>query len=50
MKILVANVGSTSYKYTHFEIEGATCIRLAKGAAERVEDYLAAIGNRECGD
>lgn len=45
MKILVANVGSTSYKYTLFEIEGVTCIRLAKGAAERVEDYLAAIGN-----
>lgn len=43
-KILIANVGSTSYKYTLFEIseeEGAN--RLVRGGMERVSDYESAI-------
>jgi len=42
-KILIANVGSTSYKYTLFEIEGGACKELLRGGVERVTDYDSAI-------
>ncbi len=43
MKILVANLGSTSYKYRLYSLEGQTTELLARGGAERVTDYEAAI-------
>ena len=43
-KILIANVGSTSYKYTVFEIsENGDCRELFRGGVERVSDYETAI-------
>lgn len=39
MKILVANLGSTSFKYRLFEMDGAREVALAKGGYERVEDF-----------
>lgn len=43
-KILIANVGSTSYKYTIFEIsESGDCCELFRGGVERVSDYESAI-------
>jgi len=45
-KILIANVGSTSYKYTVYEISQAMeCRELYRGAAERVSDYDTAIAD-----
>ena len=43
MKILVANLGSTSLKYRLFEFSGEKAIPLHKGGFERVTDYAAAI-------
>lgn len=48
MKILVANLGSTSFKYRLFQLEGGDERMLAKGGYERVEDYAAVI--RDCLD
>jgi len=41
--ILIANVGSTSYKYTLYAIEGANCNELMRGGIERVENFEDAI-------
>ncbi len=43
MKILVANLGSTSLKYRLFEFSGERATPLHKGGFERVTDYAAAI-------
>jgi acetate kinase len=43
VKILVANFGSTSFKYGLFEIDGEASRRLGQGALERVTDYAAAV-------
>ncbi|MFP4165923.1 MAG: acetate/propionate family kinase [Opitutales bacterium] len=43
MKILVANLGSTSFKYRLFKMDGADASLLAKGGFERVNDYQACI-------
>jgi acetate kinase len=43
MKILVANVGSTSFKYRLFDVTGSQARLLARGGSERVTDYGAAI-------
>jgi len=43
MKILVANLGSTSFKYRVFQMEGEEASTLAKGGYERVEDFGAVI-------
>lgn len=43
MNILVANLGSTSFKYRLFRCEGAVETLLAKGGFERVTDYGEAI-------
>jgi len=43
MHILVANLGSTSFKYRLFAIDGASARQVAKGGSERVTDYGAAI-------
>ncbi len=43
MKVLIANVGSTSYKYTLFELDSDACEVVAKGGIERVSDYNSAI-------
>ncbi|MDD2711065.1 MAG: acetate kinase [Verrucomicrobiae bacterium] len=43
MKILVANLGSTSLKYRLFDFEGGGERQLAKGGFERVEDHSSAI-------
>ena len=43
-RILIANVGSTSYKYTVFEVDSkGACIELVRGGIERVSDYESAI-------
>lgn len=39
MKVLVANLGSTSFKYRLFEMDGEGERALAKGGYERVEDF-----------
>ena len=39
MNILVANLGSTSYKYTLFQAEGVALTAIANGKYERVEDH-----------
>ena len=39
MKILVSNLGSTSFKYRLFELGGGAETLLAKGGYERVEDF-----------
>jgi acetate kinase len=39
MKILAANLGSTSFKYCLFEMEGELESVVAKGGYERVEDF-----------
>ena len=46
MKILVANLGSTSLKWRLFAFEGAQFSLLHKGGLERVTDYPAGIN--EC--
>ena len=43
MKILVANLGSTSFKYRLFDMDGSGAALLAKGGYERVTDYTACI-------
>jgi acetate kinase len=43
VKILVANIGSTSLKYRLFEFADGQERMLARGAFERVSDYAAAI-------
>ncbi len=43
MKILVANIGSTSFKYRLFEMTGGGEAVLAEGGLERVTDHGAAI-------
>ncbi len=43
MKVLIANVGSTSYKYTLFEVIKDECNVLARGGIERVSNYEKAI-------
>src|SRR4051812_39342659 len=44
MKILVANLGSTSLKWRLFDFSNGERL-LHKGGIERVADYSAAIGN-----
>lgn len=43
MKILVANLGSTSFKYRLFEVDGGTAVPCSKGGFENVTDYTACI-------
>ncbi len=43
MRILVANLGSTSFKYRLFALDGEQAQLLARGGFERVTDYGAAI-------
>ena len=43
MKILVANFGSTSFKYRLYQMGGAGEVMLAKGGHERVTDYAQAV-------
>ncbi|MCD8482942.1 MAG: acetate kinase [Verrucomicrobia bacterium] len=43
MKVLVANLGSTSFKYCLFAMTGTSEQLLAKGGYERVEDFGAVI-------
>ncbi|HLP01972.1 MAG TPA: acetate kinase, partial [Opitutaceae bacterium] len=43
MRLLVANLGSTSFKYRLFVLEGEQARLLARGGHERVTDYGAAI-------
>jgi acetate kinase len=43
MNILVANLGSTSFKYRLFRFDGSTELLLAKGGYERVTDYGSTI-------
>ena len=43
MQILVANLGSTSFKYRLFALEGDQPRLLTRGGSERVTDYGAAI-------
>jgi acetate kinase len=43
MNILVANLGSTSFKYRLFRFEGHTVAAVAQGAYDRVTDYGRAI-------
>ncbi|MDX2108975.1 MAG: acetate kinase [Verrucomicrobiota bacterium] len=43
MKVLVANLGSTSYKYRLFQMDGTDEVMLAKGGYERVTDFGSVI-------
>ncbi|MCB1134226.1 MAG: acetate kinase, partial [Verrucomicrobiae bacterium] len=43
MLVLVANLGSTSFKYRLFRMDGQGGEVVAKGGYERVEDYAAVI-------
>jgi len=43
MQILVANLGSTSFKYRLFDVTGTQARLLARGGSERVTDYGVAI-------
>lgn len=43
MNVLVANLGSTSFKYRLYAIDGETATLLARGGFERVTDYGAVI-------
>ncbi len=43
MNILVANLGSTSFKYRLFRFNGEQAVAVAKGGGERVTDYGRAI-------
>jgi acetate kinase len=43
MKILVANLGSTSFKYRLFDMDGEGASMLAEGGFERVTDYANCI-------
>lgn len=46
MKILIANIGSTSLKYRLFDFSSGEAVMLTKGGFERVTDYAATI--EEC--
>ncbi|MDC0087980.1 hypothetical protein OAI07_00400 [Akkermansiaceae bacterium] len=43
MRILIANLGSTSFKYCLYEADGTTETEIASGAFERVTDYSETI-------
>ena len=43
MKVLIANIGSTSLKYRLFDIDDAEAETLASGGYERVDDHAATI-------
>lgn len=43
MKVLVANIGSTSLKYRLFDFSAGEAVMLAQGGFERVTDYAATI-------
>lgn len=43
MRILVANLGSTSFKYRLFSVSGEHAQLIARGGSERVQDHGAAI-------
>ncbi|MGB0743209.1 MAG: acetate kinase, partial [Opitutales bacterium] len=43
MKVLVANLGSTSFKYRLFNMGAAEAVLLAKGGFERVTEYTPCI-------
>lgn len=43
MKVLVANLGSTSFKYRLFDLSGTGEAMLTKGGYERVEDFSTVI-------
>ena len=45
MLVLVANLGSTSFKYRLFRMDGAVAEVVAKGGYERVTDYATVIGD-----
>jgi len=45
VNILVANLGSTSFKYQLFRADGGEEVALAKGGYERVEDFGEVIGD-----
>lgn len=45
MKILVANLGSTSFKYRLIAFDGESATVMAKGGYERVDDYEAALND-----
>lgn len=45
MKVLVANLGSTSFKYRLFDMDESSETLLAKGGYERVEDFAATISD-----
>ena len=43
MKILIANLGSTSLKYRLFDFDGGEAKLVTRGGLERVEDYRAGV-------
>lgn len=43
MKILIANLGSTSFKYRLFDMDESSAAQLASGGFERVTDYTSCI-------
>ncbi|EDY81363.1 acetate kinase [Verrucomicrobiia bacterium DG1235] len=43
MKILIANLGSTSFKYRLYDMDGAASSMLAQGGFERVSEYTPCI-------
>ncbi|NNJ85913.1 MAG: acetate kinase, partial [Akkermansiaceae bacterium] len=43
MHILIANLGSTSFKYRLYEIDGKSETVIASGGFERVTDYAEVI-------
>jgi acetate kinase len=43
MKVLVANLGSTSFKYGLYRLDGEIAVRLTRGGSERVTDHAVAI-------
>jgi acetate kinase len=43
MKILIANLGSTSFKYRLFDMSDDRAVELASGGFERVSDYTSCI-------
>lgn len=45
MKILVANLGSTSFKYRLISFDGNSAVVLTKGGYERVEDYESTLND-----
>ena len=43
MKILIANLGSTSFKYRLYDLDAASADMLAQGGFERVTEYTPCI-------